>query len=448
MDHHEDAHWETWGRRRGDLVRTLSRVLAPFVVVMFAVTAFTAVLGSTVAGAAPVARPAGAPPPTTIEQSSTPEPTAPTTAPDRVTVGSTVPEAEGSTDEAVPMSRIAGQDVRPVFDDLTDDQARRLRNTFEACGADADRVCRWLVDATGNTGVAQVGQWFYDVPLRILFVLAIAYVVNRIVRRSIERYLRRLNRRSIDATTDDPAKPARSTLRMATASSTLASAASVAIFVTAGLVLLGDLGVSLGPLLAGAGVVGIAVGFGAQHLVRDVVAGLFVLIEDQYGVGDVIDAGRATGVVEDFSLRVTKIRDLEGTLWFVPNGTIDDVGNKTQVWSRSILDIEVAYGTDHDRAGEIIKAAADRVWREQRPNTVIIEEPELWGVERLGESGVAIRLAVKCAPADQWKVSRVLRGEIKRDLDAADVEIPFPQQTLWVRSLVGVGDGRDERSDG
>jgi len=308
-----------------------------------------------------------------------------------------------------------------------------------ACGADADRVCRWLLDVTGNRTVADVGQWVADVPLRIAFVLAIALLVNHVVRSVIRRYLDRLNRRWIDASSDDPGKPMRSTQRMATASATLASAASVAIFTTAVLVILGDLGVSMGPLLAGAGVVGIALGFGAQNVVRDVLAGLFVLIEDQYGVGDVIDAGRSTGKVEGFTLRMTKLRDIHGTLWFIPNGLVEGLGNLTQVWSQAILDIEVAYGADHERAGRVIKAAADRVWREHT-DAHILEEPQLWGVEHLGESGVSIRIAVKCAPADQWNVARVLRGEIKKDLDAAGIEIPFPQQSLWVRSVDANGD--------
>ncbi|MAT06729.1 MAG: mechanosensitive ion channel protein MscS [Acidimicrobiaceae bacterium] len=332
--------------------------------------------------------------------------------------------------------------AREVFEGLSDEQLERLRSTVVACGADADRVCRWILDATGNRTLADVGQWFVDVPLLILVIVVVALLVNRFVRKAVHRYLRRLNRRAIAQAEDDPGKSARSTLRMTTASTILASAASVAIFVIAGLVLLGELGISLGPLLAGAGIVGIAVAFGAQNLIRDVLGGLFVLIEDQYGVGDVIDAGRAVGRVEDFTLRVTKVRDLEGTLWFVPNGLIEDVGNLTQVWARAVLDFDVAYDADHDEAGEIIKRAADRIWQERRPNALVLEEPELWGVERLGDSAVSIRLAVKCAPADQWAVARAVRGEVKRDLDAAGIEIPFPQQSLWVRST-----GGDSNSD-
>ena len=407
---------------------------------MILILAIGALIGTpTVATTAP---PGTTPPPTAPAETDAPSETAPTTQPTSGTVPATDEEPVPATDEEpVPPTTVPGDSdpARDVFAGLSDEQVDRLRSTVVACGADADRVCRWILDTTGNATLADLGQWVVDVPLLIAGVLLIAYLVNRFVRKGIHRYLRRLNRRSIAQAVDDPSKSARSTLRMATASAILASAASVAIYVTAGLVLLGELGVSLGPLLAGAGIVGIAIAFGAQNVIRDVLGGLFVLIEDQYGVGDVIDAGRAVGRVEDFTLRVTKVRDLEGTLWFVPNGLIEDVGNKSQVWSRAVLDIDVAYGADHDEAGEIIKRAADRVWREQRPNALVVEEPELWGVERLGDSAVSIRLAVKCAPAEQWAVARAIRGEVKRDLDAAGIEIPFPQQSLWVRSLADVG---------
>jgi small-conductance mechanosensitive channel len=321
-----------------------------------------------------------------------------------------------------------------LLDDLTVEEVTRLRATVATCGSEPARVCRWVLDATDNDALAEAAQWFVDVPVRIAVVLAVVIVLNRLTRAVIQRWLARLHERAVASSRDDPAKPARSTRRMATASSTLASAAGVAIYATGALVLLGEFGISLGPLLAGAGVVGLAIGFGAQNLVRDVLAGLFVLIEDQYGVGDIIDTGRASGEVEDFSLRMTKIRDVEGTLWFVPNGLIGELGNKSQIWSRAVLDIEVAYGSDLDEAGAAIKAAADRVWREQAADTTIIEEPALWGVERLGDVGVTIRIAVKCAPAQQWAVARRVRSEIMRDLDAAGIEIAFPRQALWVRS--------------
>ena len=390
---------------------------------------------ATAPASAPVATDAtvGSAPPT-VSSSPTSDPIAepPTTTTAPQDTAGTVDTEQPPSDES---AAEPNQEVTSgPLDGLTVEQVDRLRAAVAACGVEPGRVCRWVLSGTDDEALAELAQWFVDVPVRLAAVLVVAVVLNRMVRAVIHRWLVRLNQRSVSSSPDDPAKPARSTRRMATASSTLASAAAVAIYATAGLVLLGEFGISLGPLLAGAGVVGLAIGFGAQHLVRDLLAGLFVLIEDQYGVGDVIDAGRAAGEVEDFSLRMTKIRDLEGTLWFVPNGLVAEVGNKSQIWSRAVLDVEVAYETDLDHAGSVIKAAADRVWREQSSAGVVIEEPALWGVERLGDSGIAIRLAVKCAPAEQWAVARTLRAEIKRDLDAAGIEIPFPQQALWLRS--------------
>ena len=148
--------------------------------------------------------------------------------------------------------------------------------------------------------------------------------------------------------------------------------------------LLGEFDINLGPLIAGAGILGVAIGFGAQSLVRDLLSGIFMLIEDQYGVGDVIDAGDATGTVESVGLRTTRIRDVRGTLWHIPNGEIRRVGNMSQVWARSILDIDVAYDTDLDLAMETIKTVADGVWNEQLDAANIPEEPVISGVQNFG----------------------------------------------------------------
>ncbi len=264
-----------------------------------------------------------------------------------------------------------------------------------------------------------------------------ALAANWLVRRGISRYLRRLDSRaSRHEVGDAPARlvAERRALRMATVSSTLGSAASVVIFVVAVFVALAQLDISLGPLLAGAGIIGAALGFGAQNIVRDFLAGLFVTIEDQYGVGDIIDVGRASGVVEGITLRMTKLRDVEGTLWFVPNGEVKEVGNMTQRWSRVILDIAVAYDSDHHEAGRLIKAAADEMWRDPDSGARLLEEPELWGVESLGETSVVIRVAVKSYPADQWVAARELRSRIKDSFDAAGIEFPLLQPALWGRS--------------
>jgi small conductance mechanosensitive channel len=206
-----------------------------------------------------------------------------------------------------------------------------------------------------------------------------------------------------------------------------------------------EIGLNLGPLIAGAGIVGIALGFGAQNLVRDFVSGVFMLAEDQYGVGDVIDAGPATGRVEGVSLRTTRIRDVDGTVWHMPNGEITRIGNKSQQWARAVLDVDVAYDTDIALAKEVIKTTADAMWRDEAGATTMLEEPEVWGVENLGADGIAIRLVVKTAPNEQLAVERELRGRVKEALDQAGIEIPFPQRTVWHRieegaaALVPVG---------
>jgi small conductance mechanosensitive channel len=192
------------------------------------------------------------------------------------------------------------------------------------------------------------------------------------------------------------------------------------------LMILGELGIDLAPLLAGAGIVGIAVGFGAQTLVKDFLSGMFMLIEDQFGVGDTVDVGEATGVVEGISLRTTRLRAVDGTVWHVPNGEIRRVGNKSQDWSRALLDVEVAYDTDVGVASELLKRVADEVKADDGFADMILDEPEVWGVEAVGNGRVAIRMVVRTRPADQWRVMRELRRRIKLAFDEAGVQVPQP----------------------
>jgi small conductance mechanosensitive channel len=222
----------------------------------------------------------------------------------------------------------------------------------------------------------------------------------------------------------------------------LRSVVSFTIWTIAAFMVLGEVGINLGPLLAGAGILGVAIGFGSQSLVKDFLAGIFILVEDQFGVGDTVDLGEAVGVVEFVSLRTTRLRSVDGTVWHVPNGEIQRVGNKSQHWSRALLDIQVAYTTDLTLARSVIQETADQVWREE-PET-ILEEPELWGVENLGAHGIEIRLVVKTQPSKQWEISRLIRERIKEAFDERGIEIPFPQQTVWMRmdEQAGAAPGR------
>ena len=203
--------------------------------------------------------------------------------------------------------------------------------------------------------------------------------------------------------------------------SVLRSAASVTIFSIAGVVVLGDLGINLAPLLASAGVVGIAVGFGAQNLVRDYLSGIFMLVEDQYGVGDVITVGGATGTVETVTLRITRLRDVNGIVWHVRNGTIEQVGNESQGWARAVIDFPVPYAADLTTIRTVLASTADTMWEEPLWRTVMIEKPEVWGAQEVTTSTITMRVVVKTAPLRQWEVEREMRARVKAALDAAGI---------------------------
>ena len=352
--------------------RTARRSIVVLVASMIAV----AVLG--VAGSLAPTEPARAQPtsPTTVSTPPNPPTSAATTAPGRATTSSTAPtrpDAETTTEAPAPAPTSTPTTFPPADQPttsasvpaqrssattlptgppagFTEEQYRTFVDVVTACGPEPGTICSWVLDWTGNQAIAEAAQWTSDVPIRVLLVVLAAIVANWVVRRLIDRYMRRLERRSAAEQGHDADYGQRRLRRMTTASASIASAATVAIFTVAAFVALAQLDINLGPLLAGAGIIGVALGFGAQNVVRDVLAGVFVLVEDQYGIGDIIDVGRASGVVENISLRVTKVRDVEGVLWFVPNGIVQEVGNKTQRWSRVILDVDVAYAADHHQA--------------------------------------------------------------------------------------------------
>ena len=213
--------------------------------------------------------------------------------------------------------------------------------------------------------------------------------------------------------------------------SILRSAASITIFAIAGTVVLGDLGINLAPLLASAGVVGIAIGFGAQNLVRDYLTGIFMLLEDQYGVGDVISIGKVTGTVETMTLRITRVRDVNGIVWHVRNGVIERVGNQSQGWARAVVDFPVPYTADLATIRTILDTVAQAAWTDPALGGVMLEKPDVWGAQDVSSSEVTMRIVARTAPARQWEVERELRALVKAGLDAAgihpDTEPPPPE---------------------
>ncbi len=323
----------------------------------------------------------------------------------------------------------------------------------QACGIDdPSRVCLKVHEWTGNETVAGMSEWFIDRPVRVIVIAAVAWTLNRIARRTISLLsdgirstpshprLRALRAAGPGAPTIDRAEAARAPARAEAIESVLKSVVSVVVMSLATLLILGEFDINLAPLIAGAGIVGIAIGFGAQSVVSDFLSGMFMLIEDQYGIGDVIEIEGVTGEVESISLRTTKLRDISGTVWHVPNGAIRKVGNHSQLWSNAVVDIGVSYDTDLRAAIALMNDVADGLWTETHDANEpgkgatgdIIEDPVVLGVQRLDDSAVVLRLVVKTDPSAQWRVERELRLRVKEAFDDAGIEIPFPQRTVRI----------------
>ena len=322
----------------------------------------------------------------------------------------------------------------------------------DACGVDdTSRVCSRVFDWTDNETLAGLAEWVIDRPFRILVIVVGAWILNRIARRAIGALsdrvrqtpdnprIAQLRRLGAERVPTDKALADRAPARAEAIESVLKSLVTVAIWSIAVLLILGELNINLAPLIAGAGIAGIALGFGAQSMVRDFLGGLFILIEDQYGVGDVIEVDDIAGTVEDISLRSTRVRDVEGTVWHIANGEISKVGNHSQLWSNCVIDVDIAYDTDVREAMQVLDDTADAMWREAREHKsdVIIADPVVQGVQALGESAITLRLVVKTDPLSQWQVQRELRLRIKEAFDAAGIAIPFPQRTVRVVNAAG-----------
>jgi small conductance mechanosensitive channel len=316
----------------------------------------------------------------------------------------------------------------PWFD--TDPEALR-----RACGENPSWICRRALDVSNSETTAEVSDLLFGKVGHIVLVVVLAWLLNLFVRRAIRRFtagmtgvaandtMSKLRRRAPSVVADSSVLSTRAAARAKTLGDVLQSVASFVIWGIAAVTVLGELSISLGPLLASAGIAGVALGFGAQSLVKDVLSGFFMLVEDQYGVGDIIDVGEATGTVEAVSLRTTRIRDVNGTVWHVPNGIVQRVGNMSQQWARALLDLNVDYDTDIDRAMQVIKDTADALWNEDAWREAILEPPEVWGVERLAPEAIQVRLVIKTKPAEQFRVMRELRARLLRAFEAQDIEM-------------------------
>ncbi len=327
-------------------------------------------------------------------------------------------------------------------------------------GPNCGNFCQYLIDLFGqedNTQLERVLGGLIEPIVELLVIVVLAVIARALLRRVVGSVVERaktgtgeptaLHRLGdfVDGGHDAVAVPSERRIRRAESMGALAlSIGTAVIWTVAILMALGALGQNIAPLIAGAGIVGIALGFGAQDLVKDFLSGVFMLIEDQYGVGDVVDVGDAAGVVEGVSLRTTRIRDVEGKLWHVPNGEIRRVANASQAWARALLDVDVAYGADIDQAIKVIEEVGARLNADEDWTEFILEDPEVWGVQNLGADSVQLRVVIKTVAGEQFKIGRELRRRIKYAMDAEGIEIPFQQRTVWVRREDGDGPKKED----
>ncbi len=308
-------------------------------------------------------------------------------------------------------------------------------------------------------------DWFVGLPLRVLLIVGIGSVVLALVRRVIRKVtehiaegtptLRSKRLKGIGESAAgsvllraNPLASARRAQRARTVGSVLRSTANIVIGATIVLMVLAELGVNIAPFLASAGIVGVALGFGAQSLVKDFLSGTFMLLEDQYGVGDTVDLGEVSGTVEEVALRVTKVRDGNGTLWYIRNGEILRTGNKTQEWGRAVVDVRVAYWADVDAVRAALLAAAEDVGADPVLGTYFLEPPEVTGIESMTAEALQLKVQVKTQAAMQWEVARALRARVRQGLSDARIPLAGAQQVVVLDHSPSVPDDRpDDRTD-
>ena len=305
-------------------------------------------------------------------------------------------------------------------------------------GISVDAIFAWLITMSAAVGVAS---------LRIGLVLAIGYVAIRFVRLGLHQ----LERVMIVASDKQDQESGTAAKRAATLTGILRTIALSAIWAIIIIESLQLVGLDIAPILAGAGILGLAVGFGAQNLVRDLISGFFIILEDQVRLGDVAVINGTGGAVETITFRTISLRDFSGVVHIFPNGGITTLSNMTKDWSAFVLDMGVAYREDTDRVVEVMRSVGEELRHDQALGALIIEPIEIVGVENFADSAVTIRARIKTKPAEQWKVGREYRRRLKKAFDAQRIEIPFPMRTLLlgedhpplkVEVIAGLGPGK------
>ncbi|APU13647.1 MULTISPECIES: mechanosensitive ion channel family protein [Actinoalloteichus] len=303
------------------------------------------------------------------------------------------------------------------------------------CAREEDSWCDRVYELTDNAVVAQVSPALITA-VQILLIFLAAFVIRFVLHRAIGRatkmtgeqkvptLLKPLRDRAPDAL--GPLLSERRIQRARTIGSVLKSITSFVVYGFALILSLDQLGIQMAPIIASAGVLGVAIGFGAQNLVRDFLSGIFMMLEDQYGVGDIVDLGDAIGTVEAVGLRVTTVRDLGGTVWYVRNGEVLRVGNFSQGFAVAVIDLPLAHSSDVDAALELAQATAADAAAQAPLSESVLEPPEMLGVDQITSDTITIRLTVKVRPGRQWAVARALRARIKAAFDRAEISAPYP----------------------
>jgi small conductance mechanosensitive channel len=263
--------------------------------------------------------------------------------------------------------------------------------------------------------------------LRITLILIFAWVAIKL----LSKFLERLKNRLIKKSELEGEPPSESQKRVETLIRLIKQGAFLALWLTAGLIILKEFGVEIGPILASAGIAGLAVGFGAQNLVRDIISGFFIILENQIRVGDVAIINGTGGLVERINFRTTVLRDLGGVVHVFPNGTIDTLSNMTNEWSAYVFDIGVAYKENTDHVVEVIRKVANEMREDEKYGRLILEDAEIFGVDKFGDSAVVIKGRIKTRPIRQWEVSREFLRRIKYAFDNNNIEIPFPHRSIY-----------------
>lgn len=295
-------------------------------------------------------------------------------------------------------------------------------------------MMRWA--AKDESWLAVLENPLIGTPLRIAFILAIALAAQLI----LVRIIRRLVRKTSDRAKRERLEQSRKATRTAELSemlmsqrteqranaigSLLTSVVTITIWAIALLTILPLLGIDIAPLLASAGVIGVALGFGAQTLVKDYLSGIFMIVEDQFGVGDVIDVGNVVGTVEEVALRYTRLRDMSGVVWYVRNGEILRVGNRSQGWTLAIVDIPVAYDENIDRVRELVDLVGVDMDEDPTYDDMLLSPPKFAGVESVSGEAVVVRIIAKAVPEKQVPLSRAIRERVKTAFDRAGVTVP------------------------